>query len=39
MFDLRILWIFVFGLVGGVIAQFIGAPMPYMLGAIFGSAC
>jgi uncharacterized membrane protein AbrB (regulator of aidB expression) len=39
MFDLRILWIFVFGLIGGVVAQFIGAPMPYMLGAIFGSAC
>ena len=39
MFDLRILWILVFGLVGGVIAQFIGVPMPYMLGAIFGSAC
>lgn len=39
MFDLRILWIFVFGLIGGVVAQFIGVPMPYMLGAIFGSAC
>ena len=37
--DPRFLLIFLAGFVGGTGAFFIGAPMPYMLGGIFGSAC
>jgi len=36
--DFRFLPIFVFGLIGGFGAYFIGAPMPFMLGGIAGSA-
>lgn len=37
--DLRYIPIFLFGLIGGLFAFFIGAPMPFMLGGIFGTAC
>ena len=37
--DSRYLLIFVFGLIGGLSAYVIGAPMPFMLGGIFGAAC
>jgi len=37
-FDVRYLPIFAFGLVGGIAAYFIGAPMPFMLGGIVGAA-
>jgi len=37
-FDLRFLPIFACGLVGGFAAYFIGAPMPFMLGGLFGAA-
>ncbi len=37
--DSRYLLIFIFGLAGGVAAYVIGAPMPFMLGGIFGAAC
>ena len=37
--DSRYLLIFVFGLLGGLAAYVIGAPMPFMLGGIFGAAC
>ena len=37
--DPRFLLIFLAGFVGGTGAFFMGAPMPYMLGGIFGSAC
>ncbi len=36
--DTRYLPIFTFGLSGGFCAYFIGAPMPFMLGGIFGAA-
>jgi len=36
--DIRYLPIFVFGLAGGIAALFIGVPMPFMLGGIFGAA-
>lgn len=38
MFDIRFLPIFLFGFIGGVAALFIGVPMPFMLGGIFGAA-
>ena len=38
-FDPRYLAIFFFGLLGGVAALFIGIPMPFMLGGVFGTAC
>lgn len=38
VFDIRFLPIFFFGLIGGIVAYFIGAPMPFMLGGIFGAA-
>ena len=34
----RYMLIFLFGLIGGIGAYFIGAPMPFMLGGIFGAA-
>ena len=37
--DPRLLLIFISGFVGGTGAYLIGAPMPYMLGGIFGAAC
>ena len=37
--DPRFIPIFMFGLIGGLVAFFIGAPMPFMLGGIFGTAC
>ena len=37
--DPRLLLIFLSGFIGGTGAFFIGAPMPYMLGGIFGAAC
>ena len=37
--DPRLLLIFLSGFMGGTGAFFIGAPMPYMLGGIFGAAC
>jgi len=37
--DIRYLPIFVFGLIGGIGAYLINAPMPFMLGGIFGAAC
>ncbi len=37
--DIRFLPIFLFGLIGGYCAYLIGAPMPFMLGGIFGAAC
>ncbi len=37
--DIRFLPIFAFGLIGGIGAYFIGVPMPFMLGGIFGAAC
>ena len=37
--DPRFLLIFLAGFVGGTGALFIGAPMPHMLGGIFGAAC
>ena len=37
--DLRLLLIFLFGFIGGTGAFSIGAPMPYMLGGIFGAGC
>ncbi|MEC8309332.1 MAG: AbrB family transcriptional regulator [Pseudomonadota bacterium] len=36
--DPRLLLIFLFGFLGGVGAFFIGAPLPFMLGGIFGAA-
>ncbi len=36
--DIRFLPIFVFGLIGGITAFWVGLPMPFMLGGIFGSA-
>ena len=36
--DPRLLLVFLAGFVGGTGAFFIGAPMPYMLGGIFGAA-
>lgn len=36
--DVRYLLIFLFGLIGGAVAFLIGAPMPFMLGGIFGTA-
>lgn len=36
--DLRFVPIFFFGLLGGTCAYFIGVPMPFMLGGIFGAA-
>lgn len=36
--DIRLLLYFPFGLIGGICAYWIGAPMPFMLGGIFGSA-
>ncbi len=38
-FDNRYLPIFIFGLIGGIGAYFVGVPMPFMLGGIFGAAC
>ena len=38
-FDIRFLPIFIFGLIGGICAYFINAPMPFMLGGIFAAAC
>lgn len=37
--DPCLLLIFISGFIGGTGAFFIGAPMPYMLGGIFGAAC
>lgn len=37
-FDPRLLLVLGSGALGGVIAHFIGAPMPFLLGGIFGSA-
>jgi len=37
-FDSRYLPIFFFGLLGGIGAYFVGVPMPFMLGGIFGAA-
>lgn len=37
--DIRFIPIFLFGLIGGGCAFLIGAPMPFMLGGIFGAAC
>jgi len=37
-FDIRFLPIFIFGLVGGIAALFIGVPMPFLLGGIVGAA-
>jgi len=37
-FDSRYLPIFVTGLIGGICAFWIGLPMPFMLGGIFGAA-
>lgn len=37
--DSRFLLIFLSGFVGGTAAFLVGAPMPYMLGGIFGAAC
>ncbi|MEP0940883.1 MAG: AbrB family transcriptional regulator [Rhizobiaceae bacterium] len=36
--DFRILLVFLFSLVGGVVAFMIGVPMPFLLGGIFGAA-
>ncbi len=36
--DLRYIPIFVFGFLGGLAAFLIGAPMPFLLGSIFGAA-
>ena len=36
--DYRVLSYFPFGFAGGVAALFIGLPMPFMLGGIFGAA-
>jgi len=36
--DFRLLLYFPFGLLGGICAYVIGAPMPFMLGGIFGAA-
>ena len=36
--DLRLLFIFVFGFFGGAAAFLLGAPMPFLLGGILGSA-
>ena len=36
--DPRYLFIFLFGLLGGIAAYFIGLPLPFMLGGIFGAA-
>lgn len=36
--DFRILLIFLCGLLGGIAAYFIGAPMPFLLGGLFGAA-
>jgi len=38
MVDIRFVPIFLFGLIGGFAAFWIGVPMPFMLGGIFGSA-
>ena len=37
--DFRFLFIFAAGLLGGIGAYSIGAPMPFLLGGILGSAC
>lgn len=37
-FDVRFLPIFVFGLIGGICAFWLGVPMPFMLGGISGAA-
>lgn len=37
-FDVRFLPIFLFGLIGGIAAFYIGVPMPFMLGGIAGAA-
>ena len=37
--DFRFLFIFAAGLLGGIGAFLIGAPMPFLLGGILGSAC
>ena len=37
-FDVRFLPIFLFGLIGGIAALYIGVPMPFMLGGIAGAA-
>ena len=36
--DPRFLLIFLFGLLGGIAAYYIGLPLPFMLGGIFGAA-
>lgn len=36
--DIRFIPIFVFGFIGGIGAFWIGVPMPFMLGGIFGAA-
>ncbi len=38
-FDIRLLPIFAFGLIGGFGAWLIGVPMPFLLGGVFGAAC
>jgi len=37
--DIRLLPIFLFGFAGGICAYWLGVPMPFMLGGIFGAAC
>ncbi len=37
--DFRLLLYFPFGLIGGIFAFLIGAPMPFLLGGVFGAAC
>ncbi len=39
MIDKRFIPIFVFALIGGIAALWVGVPMPFMLGGIFGAAC
>jgi len=38
VFNVRFLPIFLFGLIGGIAAYWVGLPMPFMLGGIFGAA-
>ena len=38
MIDVRILLILVFALIGGILAYFLGFPMPFLLGGIIGAA-
>ena len=37
-FDIRFLPIFFFAFIGGIVAFWVGVPMPFMLGGIFGAA-